>query len=250
LAASLLPRWIAGKKAILGAGPLPYAIPAMRIEFLHDDPGIPLCWWRSVAHSSNCFAVESFLDELATAAGRDPVDLRLDLLTPTPRLRHVVELAAASSAWSSPAPAGIHRGIAAHDFQETMMAVVAEVSVDDWGRIRVHRMVCAVDCGIAVNPRNIEAQVQNALVFGLTATLKSSITFADGCAERRNFDTFPLLRMNEMPKIETHIVPSTRPPSGIGEAAVPLAGPAIVNALFAATGKRVRRLHVRPSDLR
>jgi len=249
LAETLMPRFIAGKKAIKGAGPLPYGIPNMRVEFINDDPGIPLCWWRSVAPSSNCFAVESFMDELAVAGKKDPFELRYELLNQTPRLRNVLKLAADKAGWYRRPPKGLHRGIAAHDFQNTMMAMVAEVSVDKDGRVKVHRVVCAVDCGIAVNPKNIEAQVQSAVVFGLTATIKSAITIKDGKTVEGNFDDFPLLRMDEMPKVEIHIVPSTNPPTGIGEVAVPLIAPAVVNAIFFATGKRVRKLPVTPRDL-
>ncbi len=242
LAENLMPRFIPGKKAILGAGPLPYNIPNMRVEFINDDPGIPLCWWRSVAPSSNCFAVESFIDELAAVSGRDPYDLRYELLTESPRLRNVLKLAADHARWSESPPEGIHRGIAAHDFQSTMMAIVAEVSVNEDGQVKVHRVICAVDCGVAVNPRGIEAQVQSAVAFGLTATIKSSITFREGVTEQSNFHDFALLRMNEMPRVEVHIVHSTNPPTGIGEVGVPVIGPAIANAIYAATGQRIRKL--------
>jgi isoquinoline 1-oxidoreductase beta subunit len=249
LAETLMPRFVPGKKAIKGAGPLPYHIPNMRVEFINDDPGIPLCWWRSVAPSTNCFAVESFVDELATASARDPYELRYELLARAPRLRDVVKLVADKAEWYRSSPKGIYRGIAAHDFQGTMMAMVAEVSINQNGDVKVHRVVCAVDCGIAVNPKTIEAQVQSAVVFGLTATIKSSITIKDGKTVEGNFDDFPLLRMDEMPKIEVHIVPSTNPPTGIGEVAVPLIAPAVVNAIFSGTGKRVRKLPVTPSEL-
>jgi isoquinoline 1-oxidoreductase beta subunit len=249
LANVLMPRLIPGKKAIKGAGPLPYGLANMRVEFINDDPGIPLCWWRSVAPSTNCFAVESFMDELAAAAGRDPYDLRCELLARSPRLRAVLKLAADSAKWSKPPSKGRHRGIAAHDFQNTMMALVAELSVTGDGHINVQRVVCAVDCGIAINPGNIESQVQSAVVFGLTATLKSAITFKEGKTEQSNFHDFPLLRMDEMPQVEVHIVPSTHPPTGIGEVAVPLVGPAVANAIFSATGKRIRKLPITPADL-
>ena len=250
LAENLMPRFIPGKKAIKGAGPLPYNIPNMRVEFINDDPGIPLCWWRSVAPSTNCFAVESFIDELAAASGRDPYDLRYELLTQSPRLRNVLKVAADNAKWSEPPPNGIHRGIAAHDFQGTMMAFVAEVSVNKDGHVKVHRVISAVDCGIAINPRTIEAQVQSAVAFGLTATIKSSITFREGATEQSNFHDFPLLRMDEMPQVEVHILPSTNPPTGIGEVGVPIIGPAVANAIYTATGKRIRKLHVTPEDLK
>lgn len=249
LAHGLMPYFIPGKNAIKGAGPLPYNIPHMQVEFVNDDPGIPLCWWRSVAPSTNCFAVESFLDELAASVGKDPFELRFELLAHSPRLRRVLKLAADRAQWSHPPLKGVHRGIAAHDFQETMMALVAEISVSGNGRVKVKRIVCAVDCGIAINPGNIEAQVQSAVAFGLTATLKSSITFHEGKTEQSNFHDFPLLRMDEMPRVEVHIVPSTRPPTGIGEVAVPLVGPAVANAVYAAVGRRIRKLPITPGDL-
>jgi isoquinoline 1-oxidoreductase beta subunit len=249
LAGAMLPRFVAGKKAILGAGPLPYALDNIQVEFIDDDPGIPTCWWRSVAPSSNCFAVECFLDEIAATAGRDPVELRCELLNKTPRLRQVVILAAEKAKWHQKPPDNRHRGIACHDFQSTMMAMVAEVSVSANGHLTVHQVVCAVDCGIAVNPRIIEAQVQSGIAFGLSAALKSEITIKNGAASQSNFDDFPLLRFDEMPRVITHIVASNRPPTGIGEVAVPVIGPAVANAAFAATGRPIRRLPIRSGDL-
>ncbi|MFH1155332.1 MAG: xanthine dehydrogenase family protein molybdopterin-binding subunit [Pseudomonadota bacterium] len=249
LAERFMPGLIAGRKAILGAGPLPYAVDNIQVEYIDDDPGVPTCWWRSVAPSSNCFAVECFIDEIAVEAGRDPHELRRDLLADSPRLRHVVDLAAEKANWHGKAPAGIHRGLACHNFQETMMAMVAEVSVEPGKRVRVHRVVCAVDCGTAVNPRIIEAQVQSGIVFGLTAALKSEITIRAGSARESNFHDFPLLRFDEMPTVITHIVVSSRPPTGMGEVAVPVIGPAVANAVSAATGRRVRRLPIRPEEL-
>ncbi|MCP4757518.1 MAG: xanthine dehydrogenase family protein molybdopterin-binding subunit, partial [Proteobacteria bacterium] len=248
-AESLMPGIISGQKAAIGAGPLSYGIPNIQVDFVNDDPGIPLCWWRSVAPSSNGFAVECFLDEIAATTGRDPYDLRYDLLSKSPRMRNVLELAASRAGWEEKPPQGLYRGIACHDFQSTVMTFIAEVSVNQSGNVKVHRVVCAVDCGVVVNPKIVEAQMQSGIVFGLTATLKSSITIKDGETEQSNFDDFPLLRMNEMPKVEVHIVPSAKPPTGIGEASVPVIGPAVANAVFAATGKRIRHLPILPSDL-
>jgi isoquinoline 1-oxidoreductase beta subunit len=244
-----MPRFIAGKKAILGAGPLPYSVENIQVEFINDDPGVPICWWRSVAPSSNCFVVECFLDEIAAAAGRDPFELRCDLLADNPRLLNVVKLAAKKSNWFNKPSDNIHRGLACHNFQNTMMAMVAEVSVLPSGYVSVQRVVCTVDCGVAVNPKIIEAQIQSGIVFGLTATLNSEITIKAGAAEQSNFDDFPLLRMDEMPSVTTHIVPSDKPPTGIGEVAVPVIGPAVANAVFAATGKPIRKLPIRPENL-
>ena len=250
LAESLMPRFVSGKKAINGAGPLSYSLENMRVEFINDDPGIPICWWRSVAPSSNCFAVECFIDEIAVAAKRDPYELRRDLLANSPRLLHVLRLAAEKADWYKKPVKGIHRGLACHNFQNTMMTMVAEVSVNLQGEIKVHRVVCALDCGIVINPKTIEAQVQSAVAFGLTATIKSSITIKNGKTIQGNFDDFPILRMDEMPEVTTHIVPSTEPPTGIGEVAVPVIGPAVANAVFAAIGKRIRKLHITPDDLK
>lgn len=249
LAESLMPRFVPGKKAVLGAGPLPYDIANVLVQFVNDDPGIPLCWWRSVAPSSNCFAVECFVDEIAAASGKDPYELRCELSEKTPRLRNVLQQAADLAGWKRKPPKGIFRGIAAHDFQSTIVCYVAEVSVNQVGEIKVHRVVCAVDCGIVVNPKIIEAQMQSCIAFGLTATIKSAITIDKGVTQQSNFDDFPLLRIDEMPKVEVHIVSSTKPPTGIGETGVPLIAPAVANAVFAATGKRIRHLPILPKDL-
>ena len=244
-----LPDLIAGKKAIEGAAPLPYAIPQVKVEFTNDDPGIPTGFWRSVAHSQNAFVVESFVDELAFAAGRDPVVFRLELLRHNPALAKVLKLAAENSGWGTPLAAGHHRGVAAHDFHHTLLAFVAEISISPHGNVRVHKVVCALDCGLAVNPANIAAQMESGMVFGLTATLKSAVTLKKGRVEQTNFDSFPILTMEEMPAMETHILPSTRPPSGVGESAVPMIAPAVCNAVFAATGVRIRELPINPALL-
>jgi isoquinoline 1-oxidoreductase beta subunit len=193
--------------------------------------------------------VECFIDELAATAGRDPYDLRYELLSQSPRLRNVLKLAADKARWSKPPLDGIHRGMAAHDFQGTMMALVAEVTVSKDGHVKVQRVICAVDLGLAINPRNIETQVQSAVAFGLTATIKSSITIKEGRVEQSNFHDFPLLRMDEMPQVVVHIVPSSNPPSGLGEVGVPVIGPAVANAIYAATGKRIRKLPITPQDI-
>jgi isoquinoline 1-oxidoreductase subunit beta len=251
LADSALPRLRKDVKAAEGAADLPYAIDDIQVEYIKDDPGIPTGFWRSVYHSQNAFVVESFVDEIAAAAGRDPYDLRRDLLGKAPRLRAVLDLAADRAGWRRMPPKGLFRGIAVHDYEETGVACVAEVSVEPrGGRVRVHRVVCAVDCGIVVNPGIVEAQMESAVAFGLTATLKSSVTIRNGRTEQSNFHDFSLLRMDEMPEVEVHVVPSAQPPSGIGEPGVPPVAPAVTNAVFAATGRRIRTLPVRPDDLR
>ncbi|MDQ1238123.1 MAG: isoquinoline 1-oxidoreductase subunit beta, partial [Thermodesulfobacteriota bacterium] len=194
--------------------------------------------------STNTFAVESFLDELANSGGHDPLDLRLELLRDSPELSRVLAMAADSAGWGTPSPAGISRGLSVHDFHGTAVATVAEVGVENDGKIRVNRVVCAVDCGIVINPRIVEAQIAGGIAFGLTATLKSEVTIRNSRVEQTNLDSFPLLRMDEMPEVQVIIVPSFRPPSGIGEVSVPGIAPAVTNAIFAGTGRRVRRLPV------
>ncbi|MCP4751933.1 MAG: xanthine dehydrogenase family protein molybdopterin-binding subunit [Proteobacteria bacterium] len=249
LAGSLMNTFGAGKGLLGGAGPLPYDIDNVRIEFLNDDVGIPVGFWRSVANSSNGFVVESFVDELAQAAGKDPYRFRLELLQGNPRLQHVLKLAAEKSSWEKPPPKGLFRGITAHVFHDTLISMVAEISVADSGEIVVHRIVCAVDCGQVIHPKIIQAQMESGIAFGLTATLKSSVTFSRGKPDQSNFNDFEILRMNEMPTVETHIVPSAESPTGIGEAAVPTVAPAVANAVFAATGKRIRKLPITREDL-
>ena len=246
LASMILPRIVAGKKAVEGAAPLSYALANVAVEYVHDDPGIPLGFWRSVAFSQNVFFVESFMDEIAAAAGRDPLELRLSLLNPAPRLKGVLKLAAEKANWGQPPPVNGYRGLAAYDFHGTHLAAVAEISVGKNDLIRVHRVVCAVNCGVVVNPKLVGAQITGGIAFGLTAALKSRITVTKGRVDQGNFDDFPLLRMHEMPEVEVHIVPSADPPTGIGESAVPIVAPAVANAFFAATGRRIRRLPLHP----
>lgn len=223
-----------------------YAIENVRVEYINDDPGVPIGAWRSVAYSQNAFVVESFMDEIAIASGRDPYELRYELLAKSPRHRGVLKLAAEKAGWGNKLPQGIFRGIAVHAFHDTPAAMVAEISIDPKTGVRVHRVVCAVDCGVVINPKIVEAQMVGGIAFGLTATLKSKVTIEKGRARQSNFDNFPLLRMNEMPKVEVHIVASTHPPTGIGEVPVPPIAPAVTNAIAAATGKRFRTIPVTP----
>jgi isoquinoline 1-oxidoreductase beta subunit len=199
-------------------------------------------WWRSVGHSHTGFVVESFLDELASAAGEDPFFFRRRLLAGHPRHLGVLELAAKRAGWGEPLPKGQGRGIAVHASFGSFVAQVAEASVATDGRIRVHRVVCAVDCGRVVNPDTVKAQMEGGIVFGLSAALFGAVTLADGRVQQGNFDDYPILRIDETPQIEVHIVESTEKPTGVGEPGVPPIAAAVGNAVFAATGLRLRRL--------
>ncbi len=249
MAAPFVKRAESGKAASGGLANVPYEIENFRVRYIKDDPGIHVGAWRSVAYSRNVFVMESFLDELAVRAGKDPLQYRCELLGKSPRHRAVLTLAAKKAGWGIVSPKGIYRGIALHDFYDTAVAMVAEVSVNQKGSVRVHRVVCAVDCGTVINPKNVEAQIAGGVAYGLTATLKGSITIKDGHAEQSNFDDFPLIKFNEMPPVEVHIVPSIAPPTGIGEVGVPPIGPAVANAVFAATGKRIRKLPIMSEEL-
>lgn len=235
--------------SVEGAVDLPYAIPNVGVELHTTEVAVPTLWWRSVGHSHTAFVVESFLDELAHAGGVDPLALRRRLLGAHPEQLAVLELAAARAGWGQPPPAGRARGLALHHSFESTVAMVAEVALES-GRPRVHRVTCAVDCGRVVNPDTVEAQLQGAVGFGLTAALYGEISLRDGRVQQSNFHDYRMLRMHEMPAVDVHLVPSEQPSTGVGEPGVPPVAPALCNALFALTGKRIRRLPIRPEDLR
>jgi isoquinoline 1-oxidoreductase beta subunit len=227
-----------------GAWDLPYAIPAIEVDYAIPDVPIPVGWWRSVYASQTAFANESFLDEVAAGAGRDPVALRAGLLGKAPQLRAALLLAAEKAGWGKALPRGRARGVACHSSFHSHAAEVAEVSVEG-GEVRVHRVVAAVHCGRVVNPDILEAQVESAIAYGLGAALHGEIAIDRGRAKQSNFDDYPPLALSEMPAVEVHVVPSGEPPTGIGEPGLPPIAPAVMNAVFVATGIRVRRLPAR-----
>jgi len=233
--------------SVEGASTLPYDFPHMSVDLHTTDGGVPVLWWRSVGSSHTAFSTETFFDELASLAGKDPVAMRRDLLAKHPRHLAALELAADKAGWSQPLAAGKAgekrgRGVALHESFGTVVAQVAEVTVDKDLKFKVDRVVCAVDCGVAVNPDNVRSQMEGGIGFGLTAALYGKITVKDGAVEQSNFHDYPLLRINEMPAVEVHIVPSTAKPSGVGEPGVPPIAPAVANAIAQATGKRLRAL--------
>ncbi len=228
--------------SVEGAATLPYAVPHVLVDLVTTTSQVPVLWWRSVGSTHTAYSTEVFIDELADAAGRDPVEFRRELLKDHPRHLGVLNLVADKAGWATPLPAGRFRGIAVHELFKTYVAQVAEISLDRDGRIKVERVVCAVDCGIAVNPDIVKAQMEGGIGFGLGAILKSAITLEGGQVQETNFDRYQMLTIAEMPGVEVHIVPSTESPTGVGEPGVPPIGPALANAVFAATGKRVRVL--------
>jgi isoquinoline 1-oxidoreductase beta subunit len=244
---------------------IPYHAPNYRVEYALAKSSVPRAWWRSVEHSSSGFVVESFVDELAVAAGADPLEFRLrhigddrkipDFTNPkenkpldTARLKGVLRLAAEKAGWDKPLPKGISRGIAGYYSFESYTAAVAEVSVKD-GAVKVHRIVYAVDCGRPINPEGVRAQVESAAIYGLSAALHDAITIKGGRVEQSNFNDYEMPRMAETPKTEVHVIMSQEEPTGIGEPGLPVIAPAMCNAIFAATGKRIRRLPIRSEDL-
>jgi isoquinoline 1-oxidoreductase beta subunit len=236
------------RTGVEGLAEIRYAIPNVLVEYHPPDVGIPTSYWRSVGYSHNTFFTESFLDELAAASKQDPVQFRRKLLAKVPRMLGVLELAAEKAGWGKPLAAGRYRGVAVVDNLGSFNAQVAEISIEK-GKVRVHRVVCAVDCGYVVNPAIVVQQIESGIVYGLSAALRGEITIDRGRVQQTNFNNYEPLRIDEMPVIETYIVPSTNPPGGIGEASTPAIAPAVTNAIFSATGKRIRRLPIKPEDL-
>ncbi|MDQ0393095.1 xanthine dehydrogenase family protein molybdopterin-binding subunit [Labrys monachus] len=252
--ASFLPTGLpAGKldnDTVEGAARPPYDLPVIRVDWIRKDPPIAVNWWRGVGPTHNVFVVESFIDELAHTAGKDPVDYRRALLTGNHRALGVLDLAAEKAGWGTPLPAGSGRGIALHDSFGSHTALVVELAVAPSGEIRLTRLVAAIDCGINVNPDTIRAQLQGGAVFGLSAALYNGITFSGGRVDQGNFNDYRQMRINEVPPFETYIVESHADPGGLGETATAAAAPALGNAIFAATGRRLRRLPFDRDELR
>jgi isoquinoline 1-oxidoreductase beta subunit len=220
----------------------PYAVPNYRLSFSRQEIGIDVGYLRSVSHAPNCFAIESFLDELAAALSKDPLELRLALLAGRPRHIAVLQEAARRANWGRPPP-GRFQGLAFMEGYSSHIAQVAEISVAG-GALKVHKITCVIDCGQMVNPRIVESQIESGIVYGLSAALWGDITLESGRVRETNFHTYRVLRSNEMPELDVHLIPSDAAPGGIGEAAVPPVAPALCNAAFAATGKRLRRLPI------
>jgi isoquinoline 1-oxidoreductase subunit beta len=228
--------------SVEGASNLPYAIPNQTVGLTTTDVGVPVLWWRSVGSTHTAFAAEAFIDEVAEAAGRDPIEYRLSMLEPQSRHAVVLKLAAEKAEWTKPLPKDRFRGVALAESFGSVVAQIAEVSNDGSGGIKVERVVAAVDCGLTVNPDQVRAQVEGGIGFGLGAILGEEITLTAGKVDQGNFDMYTPLRIDAMPMVEVHILASANPPSGIGEPGVPPIGPAVANAVYKALGKRIRAM--------
>jgi isoquinoline 1-oxidoreductase beta subunit len=254
---SIMEAWFPGSTknnldptSVEGLATLPYSVPNIYVDYVRTEPGIPVGFWRSVGASQNGFFSECFIDELAAAGKKDPYEFRRRLLDKAPRHLAVLELAAQKAGWDKPLPAGRYRGIAVLEAFQSFAAQVVEISLDRKARtIKVHRVVCAVDVGRVVNPANIVMQSESAVVYGLSSALYGEITIASGRVVQANFNNYQVLRLDSMPTVEVHIVPSEEKPTGAGELSVPPVVPALCNAIFTATGRRIRRLPIRAQDL-
>lgn len=218
-----------------------YAIPNASLDFVATNYHVPVGAWRSTTYSNNTFALESFIDEIAAAVGREPYGFRRELLSAAPRALHTLDLVAEKAAWDQPLPAGRSRGIACAQHRNAYASLAAEISVRD-GIPEVHRIVCVADCGVIINPRILEAQMQGCIHDGLWSSLHGKINIQDGRVQQGNFNDYPLMRLGEMPEIEVYLVDNDEPPGGAGELATPLVAPAIANAFFGLNGKRLRSL--------
>jgi isoquinoline 1-oxidoreductase beta subunit len=230
--------------SVEGASNLPYAIPNVKVDLTTTEVNVPVLWWRSVGSTHTAYVIETFIDELAAATKRDPVEFRLSMLEKHPRHAAVLRLAAEKAGWDKPLPEGRFRGVALHESFSTYVAEVVEITFKSASDFTVDRVVCAVDCGIAINPDQIRAQMEGGIGFGLGAILQEELTLTGGVVDQQNYDTYTPLRIEQMPKVEVHIVPSDEPPTGVGEPGVPPIGPAVANALRAATGKTIRSLPI------
>jgi isoquinoline 1-oxidoreductase beta subunit len=230
--------------SVEGAANLPYAVPNLKIDLTTTDVMVPVLWWRSVGSTHTAYVMETFIDEIAAAAQRDPVEFRLSMLDKHPRHAAVLRLAAEKAGWDKPLPEGRFRGVALHESFKTYVAEVVEITFKGGSDFTVDRVVCAVDCGIAINPDQIRAQMEGGIGFGLGAILQEELTLTNGVVDQENYDTYTPLRIDQMPRIEVHIVPSDEPPTGVGEPGVPPIGPAVANALRAATGKTIQKLPI------
>ena len=226
--------------AVEGLSDFEYSIPNVQVDWRRANAGIPTSFWRAVGYTQNTFFCEAFLDELAAAGGKDPLELRRRLLANSPRLLAVLNMAADKAGWGK-VSAGHFQGIAAVKHIGSYVALVAEISMEN-GKVRVRRIVCAVDCGPVVNPMIVRQQIESGIVYGLSATLTGAITIKRGRVEQTNFSDYRVMRINEMPTIEAYAVATDNAPGGIGEASVPAVAPAVCGAIYAATGKRIRRL--------
>ena len=234
--------------AMEGLKEAPYEIPNLRFNNIFADVPVPMGWWRAVYSATTCFAHESFVDEMAHAVGQDPLAFRLNLIEKNTRMKTLLTFLRDQSGWEKPLPAGWGKGVAFWQFFAGQAGHVVYVSKTDKG-VKIEKIVAAVDCGTAVNPDNVRSQIEGGTVMGLTAALKSAITFEEGRAKQTNFHDYQMLRLNETPPIEVHILPSSESPIGVGEPGLPPAAPALANAIFAATGKRVRKLPFDINDL-
>ena len=236
------------RSAVNGASNLPYAFPNLRVDYVMSNTQVPVGWWRSVYNSQNAFANEGFLDELAYVAGKDPYKFRMELLKKSHRHSGVLKLAAEKAKWGKKLGKGKGMGIAVHESFGSWAAMVAEVTVNS-GDLYINKITSAIDCGLIVHPDGVKAQMESAIVYGLTSTLKGEITIEKGAVAQSNFHDFELLRIDEMPLIEVHLVKSEEPPGGAGEPGLPPVAPAVTNAIFSAIGNRIRRLPIKKEDL-